>query len=69
MDWATADASVVVAALVSCGALYAWHARSNPKRLPHPPGPPGLPLVGNIRDIPDHPAWIKYLEMGEKYRE
>lgn len=63
------DVAVCVAALASYGALYAWKSRNNSKRLPHPPGPPGLPLIGNLRDLPSQPAWIEYLRMGEKYSE
>lgn len=63
------DVAVCVAALASYGALYAWKSRNNSKRLPHPPGPPGLPLIGNLRDLPSQPSWIEYLRMGEKYSE
>ena len=32
-----------------------------------PPGPTGLPVVGNLFDIPTEKAWIKYTEWGKKY--
>lgn len=38
-------------------------------RLPHPPGPPGLPLVGNLRDLPSHEAWLTYRRWGREYGE
>lgn len=28
--------------------------------LPLPPAPPGLPLIGNVRDIPTGHAWLGY---------
>ena len=37
----------------------------------HPPGPPGLPLLGNARDIPtphEYP-WLKYKQLCRQYGE
>ncbi|TEB11285.1 cytochrome P450 [Coprinellus micaceus] len=36
-------------------------------RLPLPPGPPGLPIVGNIFDIPEEDFWWKYKEWSDQY--
>ncbi|KAI0094959.1 cytochrome P450 [Irpex rosettiformis] len=66
-DFTNMNVAVCIAALVSYGALYAWKARNSTKTLPHPPGPPGFPLIGNLADLPSQPAWIAYLKMGEKY--
>lgn len=46
--------------------LKAWHRR---KGLPFPPGPRGLPLVGNIRDIPPMPTWVTYRQWSNVYSE
>lgn len=35
--------------------------------LPYPPGPKGLPLVGNIHDVPSHGEWITYADWSHKY--
>lgn len=39
-----------------------------PRRRPrYPPGPKGLPLVGNMLDIPTEYAWERYYELGKEY--
>ncbi|KAK0213681.1 cytochrome P450 [Armillaria fumosa] len=45
-------------------ALYKLVFRSH-RRLP--PGPAGLPLIGNVYDIPGKFDWIAYMKMGRKY--
>ncbi|KAG2152857.1 cytochrome P450 [Suillus clintonianus] len=41
--------------------------KKNP--APYPPGPPGLPLVGNILDMPHIRPWLTFTEWGKKYGE
>ncbi|KAF8897011.1 cytochrome P450 [Mucidula mucida] len=36
-------------------------------RSPLPPGPKGLPLVGNLLNFPDVKAWIAFRDVGEQY--
>lgn len=45
------------------------HRLLNRKRLaaPYPPGPPGLPLLGNVLDMPNHHEWYKFAEWGQQY--
>ena len=51
--------------------LVRWVARRRDevRRGPPPPGPPGLPLLGNLLDMPDNPSWTTYIRWGEKYGE
>ncbi|OCH90317.1 cytochrome P450 [Obba rivulosa] len=46
---------------------FAFRQRSPLSRLPLPPGPPPLPLVGNIKDVPTSHEWITYAEWAKTY--
>lgn len=35
---------------------------SRPRRVPLPPGPKGLPLIGNALDLPKSQPWITFTE-------
>jgi len=38
-------------------------------KLPYPPGPKALPLIGNALDFPRNvPVWEGFSQMAEKYR-
>ena len=61
------DIAVCVLTLLLLRWVYNRRARGNAQNLPHPPGPPGLPLIGNLRDLPTHPAWLKYEQWSREY--
>ncbi|KAJ3516368.1 hypothetical protein NLJ89_g1159 [Agrocybe chaxingu] len=62
-------ATYLTAFYCTLSALAAWSLlRLRRKRfLPLPSGPPGLPLIGNVYDIPHDYAWHTYAEWAEKY--
>ena len=56
------------------GLGFAWIAknfvverRRNPRRLPLPPGPRGLPFLGNVLDIPQEQIWEGYHQLCRQY--
>ncbi|KAK7443505.1 hypothetical protein VKT23_015677 [Stygiomarasmius scandens] len=53
--------------LLCVGALVVvWIAR-NARRLPLPPGPPGIPIVGNIFDLQTTGSFFQFTEWKKKY--
>ena len=42
-------------------------SRSRRGRLQYPPGPRGLPLLGNLFDIPQRAPWETYTRWGKQY--
>lgn len=51
-----------------CYILYIVYTRvvSSRNRLPYPPGPPGLPVIG-LTKVPEEPSWITYRDWSEQY--
>ena len=55
----------IAAALV---VFYFLRSRSrNPRGLPTPPGPRGLPFIGAIYDVPQEVAWKTFQDWSKKY--
>ena len=47
-------------------ALIRWiHKHRHQQRLP--PGPPGLPIIGNLYHVPASQPWLKFIEWSREY--
>ena len=67
---AMSTTSYVLTILALAASFYLYRTRArNPKGLPLPPGPRGLPWLGPVRDIPQDVAWKVFQEWSKKYRK
>lgn len=60
------DPSAVAVAVALFGILFIWSRRRNVK-LPYPPGPKGLPLIGNLFDVPKQHEWLTYAKWSRDF--
>ncbi|KAG1874758.1 cytochrome P450 [Suillus subalutaceus] len=55
--------------LVGIGVYLLMRVFKKKNPAPYPPGPPGLPLVGNVLDIPQAKPWLTFAKWGKMYGE
>ncbi|BGP43937.1 hypothetical protein JCM10449v2_007994 [Rhodotorula kratochvilovae] len=60
-----ATPTTLIAALLAIAVVL--FARGKKAKGPLPPGPPGLPFIGNILDVPKSKPWIRFAEWTEEY--
>ena len=63
--WLAIDVAVLSTGLTTFWLL--WSSSRSQKRFRHPPGPKGLPIIGNLLDLPTEKQWVTYTEWGKKY--
>ncbi|KAI0050246.1 cytochrome P450 [Auriscalpium vulgare] len=62
--WTALD---LVAIIIFAYVLNAFHDRRKRGGLPYPPGPKGLPFMGNLFDIPLENSWVAWTNLGKRY--
>lgn len=61
------QAAYGLALLLFSAIAFTWFRQKSPSKYPFPPGPRGLPLLGNILDVPSMPTWGAYRKWSDVY--
>ena len=58
---------ILLAVVVAFSGLAFLAVRTSRRRLPYPPGPRRLPIVGNLFSMPSQEEWIVYKKWSEDH--
>ncbi|KAJ4469249.1 cytochrome P450 [Lentinula aciculospora] len=67
LDFLTSSNSSTFSILIALLAVTGGYLLHQRRRLPLPPGPKRLPIVGNALDYPTETPWVKYAEWSRDY--
>jgi hypothetical protein len=57
---------ILLAAVVGFSGLAFLVMRTGKRRLPYPPGPRRLPVVGNLFSMPSREEWVTYMKWSKE---
>jgi hypothetical protein len=58
---------ILLGSLAILFSLALFVAHTGKKRLPYPPGPKRLPIVGNLFNMPSRDAWVTYRKWSQEF--
>lgn len=58
---------VIFASVIAVILVHAFYQRTTRNKLPLPPGPPRLPIIGNLHNKPARFEWETYADWGRQY--